>query len=566
MPSGQGIKYQLLKINIMAVSFFISNRSRIICFFIVNIIIHFSILRSQDTLKNLPELSLPLVAEKLVIAHNMTDIIRFRYHDLEDSCDPRYYPPKGNITEQLGGMVQVNVMSEKYLKDSTLEQTVEFEMRTALRCGIDGFQFYFPIRERGPDDEIIKAYFRVADRENIDMKFTFCPSHPGGLTEDIKIADYARRMNAILDEVGRDNPHWLRTPDGRLIVYLWYGEQIADIPEDLGGYSPKFYVARAWRKVADAINERVAYVISINHEISELELNEYLDYFPAVWMWTIPYTDNYIGRKVAEIAKSRKRTFTGSTFSDFYTSKLLPPGTWDMYFFAEDAANAGIENVERRGIITGLSYNFRKLLELAIDEDVPVINVITWNDYPEGHHLAPEVNHNYGFSVLLNYYKSIWKDEPSPYADRDVAILFFKKYNHSIKPDPFYIPLVNIGYSFPEEYEDSIEVVTILPASAKLTLNNETVYVPAGLSSRKFEQEEGRVAISLSRNGEKTVDFFAPEWVTDKPYRTDRIIYSISSEFARFHKYIFGDLPPAYSREYDKDSTEIRLDMFSPLK
>ncbi len=544
----------------MAIKSFILNTGRIICLFILCLCFFMSPLRSQDTLKNLPELSLPLVSEKLVIAHNMTDIIRFRYHDLEDSCDPKYYPEKDNITETLGGMVQVNVMAERYLKDSTLEQTVEFEIRTAMRCGIDGFQFYYPIRERGPDDEIIKAYFRVADKENFDFKFTFCPSHPGGLTEDIKIADYARRMNAILDEVGRDNTHWLRTPDGRLIIYLWYGEQIADIPEDLEGYSPKFYVARAYRKLANAINEKVAYVISINHEISDRELNEYLDYFPAVWMWTIPYTDNYVGKKVAGITKSRSRTFTGSAFSDFYTSKLLPPGTWDMYYFAEDAANAGIANVERRGIITGLSYNFRKLLEFAIDQDVPVINVITWNDYPEGHHLAPEVNHNYGFSVLLNYYKSIWKNEPSPYKDRDVAILFYKKYNHAIKSSPFYIPVVNIGYSFPEEYEDSIEVVTILPGPGKLTLNNATIDVTSGISSHKFEQKAGRVDVSVSHNGKKSVDFFAPEWITGKPYRTDRIIYSFSSEFARFHHDIFGDLPPVYSREYDKDSTEIKLD------
>ena len=81
--------------------------------------------RVKDTLRNLRELSLPLADQKLVIAHNMTDIIRFKGHDLEDSCDPEYYPPKGNITENLGGMVQVNVMADRYLKDSTLEQTVE---------------------------------------------------------------------------------------------------------------------------------------------------------------------------------------------------------------------------------------------------------------------------------------------------------------------------------------------------------------------------------------------------------------------------------------------------------
>lgn len=515
---------------------------------------------SQDELKNLPEYSLPLSDKKLVIAHNMTNIIRFKNHRMEDSCEPEYYPPKGNITEPIGGLVQVNVMADKFLADSSLEAAVEFEMLTAKKMGVDGFQFYYPIRQRGPDDEIIKAYFKVATEKNIDFKLTLCPSHPSGLTEEIKIADYAKRINGILDEVGHDNPHWLRTPDGRLIIYLWYGEQLADIPADLAGKTRAYYAARAYKKLGDAIGEKLACVIAFNHEVSKEELNDYLDYFPATWMWTIPYTENYVGKMVADECTRRQRNFTGSTFLEFYTSKLLPPGTWDMYNYAEDAANAGMSKIERRGIITGLSYNYRKLLEFAVEKDVQIINLITWNDYPEGHHLAPEANHNYGFSVLLNHYKSIWKGEPIPTSDRDVAIVFFKKYNHTIKPYPFNVPIVNIGASMDEAFEDSIEVVTILPKAAEVTLNGKTVTVKPGLISTKFEQRPGKVELTISRKGKTTVDFFTPEWITDKPYRTDRLIYSFCSEFARMHYSIFGDFPPVYSREYDKDLKEIILD------
>ncbi|MBN1599632.1 MAG: hypothetical protein JW894_15160 [Bacteroidales bacterium] len=533
---------------------------RAIC--LIMSLLTFTGLFAQDELKNRPELGLPLSDRKLVIAHNMTDIIRFKNHDLEDSCDPEYYPPEGNITEPLGGMVQVSVIADRYYKDSTLEQTVEFEIRTAMKCGIDGFQFYYPLRKRGPDDEIIKAYFRVAKKKNLDFRFTLCPSHPGGLTEELKIEEYARRMNKIFDEVGHDNPHWLRTPDGRLILYLWYGEQIVDIPHDLNGYSPKYYVARAYQRLGEAVGENFACVYSFNYDISDQELADVLDYFPAAWMWTVPYTgESYIGRKIADACKEKGRTFTGSTFASFYTSKLLPPGTWDMFHYAKDAVDAGINNVERRGIITGLSYNYRKLLEFAIEEDVPIINIITWNDYPEGHHLAPEVNHNYGFSVLLNYYISIWKNEPSPYADRDVAITFFKKYNHNIKPDPFYIPIVNLAYALPEEYEDSVEVVTILTEPAQVSINGTTKDVKSGIVSTRFDQKPGKVHVTVKHNDVTTVDFVAPEWITDKPYRTDRLIYSFSSEFSRYHYSIFGNLPPVYSREYDLEKNEIKLDL-----
>ena len=502
-----------------------------------------------STLRNRPELSLPLSDEKLVIAHNMTAIIRFQNHDLEDSCDPEYYSPTGNITENLGGLVQVVPLVDGYLKNASLDEAVEHELRAAKACGIDGFQFYYTLRKRGPDDEIIKAYFRAAERMGIDFKFTFCPSHPSGPNEDIKIQDFAKRINAIMDEVGRDNPHWLRTPDGRLVMYLWYGEQLAVIPEN-PTESNGFYVARAWNKLSSAIGEDVAYIFTINYEISDQELNDYLDYFPATWIWTLPYTDQYIGTHVAEICRQRHRTFTGSTFASFYTSKLLPPGTWDMFHFARDAAKAGMGNVERRGIITGLSMNYRKLLEFAIREDVPFINVITWNDYPEGHHLAPEINHNYSFSVLLNHYKSLWKGELSPYAGKDVAMVFFKKYRHDIEPSPYNIPIAYLSEAVPQAAEDIIEVVTLLKEPATVTVNGESHQVGKGLVSTPFKYQPGPAALTVTRNGEQVLGFETPEAITDHPYRTDRMIYTFSSEFMSFHRAIFGDYPPQYSTEY----------------
>jgi Glycosyl hydrolase family 71 len=504
----------------------------------------------QDTLKNLPEFSLPLTDKKLVIAHNMTNIIRYQGHKIEDSGDPDYYSPTGNVTESIGGLVQVKVMYDKYFKDSTLEQRVEFEMRTAMKCGIDGFQFYYPLRQRGSDDDIIIAYFKVADKLNLDFKLTLCPSHPSELTEDARIAEYARRMNYIFDAVGHDNSHWLRTPDGRLILYLWYGEQIADIPADSKGLPRMFYAARAYKKLSQKVNENFACVVAINHQISETETREYLDYFPAVWMWTLPYTDTYVGKKVAKICREQHRTYTGSTFSDFYTSKVLRTGTWDMFDYAIDAATAGLKKIERKGIVTNLSYNYRKLLEFAIEEDVPIINIITWNDYPEGHHLAPEINHNYGFSVLLKHYKAVWKGEPSPYANKDVAIVFFRKYRHDIIPVPYNVPFVNIERFLDPVLEDSVEVVTILKAPAELMVNGAKVSVKPGIISTKFILAPGRVSVAVVRKREKVIDFITPEGITGKPYRTDRLIYCFSSEFYNFHKAIFGDLPPEFSTEY----------------
>lgn len=508
-------------------------------------------LSKQDSLKNLPEYSLPLTSRKLVIAHCMTNIIRYKGHEFEDSCNPKYYAPEGNISAPLGGLSQVKVMADSLLSTASLEEAVEFEMRAAIRSGIDGFQFYYVLGAT-QWDQIIKAYFKVAAEKKLDFKFALCISHPDGSTEALKVAEFASRINGLLDETGRNNPYWLRTPDGRLVVYQWLGESLADIPADHKGLPQEFYIARAYKHLADAVKERFACVFTINEDISPAKLNNMLDYFPATWIWTLPFDNReYIGYRIAETCRQRRRTFTGSVFNDFYTSKLLKKGTWNMFYKVQDAVAAGMDRVERKYITTGLSYNFRKLWEFGISQNVPVMNVITWNDYPEGHHLAPEINHNEGFSILLNYYKNQWKGLPSPYADRDVAIVFFKKYKHDIKPAPFNIPVV----PFQKEViaagtEDSVEVVSLFRKPAVLKINTYQTTAAAGLVVSKTRIDKGAVTVSAYRNNQSVLHFTAPEEITDRPYRADRITYTFSSEFDRFYNGIFKGFKPIYSKEY----------------
>jgi hypothetical protein len=258
---------------------------------------------------------------------------------------------------------------------------------------------------------------------------------------------------------------------------------------------------------------------------------------------------------VAKQCKKRKRTFTGSAFPDFYTSKLLKRGTWDMFHFAEDAAKAGIGKAERKYIVTGLSYNFRKQLEFSIEQDVPLINIITWNDYPEGHHLAPETNHNDGFSILLNHYKEKWKKNPVADDHKDVLIAFYKKYKHNAVPSPFNIPVVEIERAgVPASTEDSIEIISILSSAARISVNNKNVMVDAGLQSTRFAAVAGPVVVSLVRNDKEVEKLVCPEWITDKPYRTDRLTYSFSNQSAASLKKIFGDAVPSFSAEYNAEA------------
>jgi hypothetical protein len=234
-----------------------------------------------------------------------------------------------------------------------------------------------------------------------------------------------------------------------------------------------------------------------------------------------------------------------------------------MYHFAEDAVKAGIKNTERKYIVTGLSYNFRKQLEFDIEKEVSLINIITWNDYPEGHHLAPEVNHNDGFAVLLKYYKSKWNNEPLPDAGKDVLVAFYKKYSHTLTPSPFNIPVTEIEKAgSPVNWEDSIEVVSILKEKGQLLVNEMKKDVPAGFQTTRFPARAGAVIISLKRNDSLAETFSCPEWITDKPYRTDRLTYSYSNQSAAFYKSVFGNYPVISSIEYNKESADNKVSFY----
>jgi len=130
-----------------------------------------------------------------------------------------------------------------------------------------------------------------------------------------------------------------------------------------------------------------------------------------VWAWTDSYAEDDGWEPVAEECRRRKRTYTQTVYPDYYTSKLYNLDTREMIHHLR-VLNMPFDKLGRETQNYGVTYVFRKLLERAVKLDVPVINVATWNDFAEGHHLAPEINHNFAFWVLLNHYKRKWLDLP----------------------------------------------------------------------------------------------------------------------------------------------------------
>ena len=248
------------------------------------------------------------------------------------------------------------------------------------------------------------------------------------------------------------------------------------------------------------------------------------------------------------------RTFSITVYPDYYTSKVYPKGQMKMFHDPKKAVAHGVENLARHYQDTGLSLVYRSLLDACVKEDVPIISYCTWNDYQEGHHLAPEINHNFAPAILLNYYKKVWKKEPNP-IDKDTILVFYKKYPAKCKPSHFNIHIHTKESTGIEGAEEGVEIVTLLTAPGEVFYNGKKVgEARKGMTVLKAAAEIGRVKVEVKRGGRTVTSVSPPEWITDKPYRTDRLTYMYTNRFAEYYSKLFDPkTKPPVSDEYAED-------------
>lgn len=514
---------------------------------------------------NRADLSLPIADRKLVIAHYMTGMIPAPDTETEHWMALKWYDPNGP-TAPLGGIYQT--LPDVMLVHPDLmpmKQAALFEMRTAKTLGVDGFNFFYPM---GPDeafrdryDRIILSFFQAAKEHDLDFKLTLCFSPFGGddLSANEKARILGKHLGKLLEQTG-DSRHWLRTPDGRLLIYTWLTASIVNKSLDGKQWElPKHpellpMAAEAFDVLADTAGTKIAVLFQLDHPQDAEFVERVLDYFPAVYGWCRLGDDLKNWRRVAAQCKQRSRTYIQEVHGDFYTSKVYPLNSWSMIFDPMRAVQIGVDGIERHVHVMGLSRTFRDKLQMAIDLDSPLINLTTWNDYPEGHHLAPEINHNFGFAILLKHYLERWRSSDEHLPD-DTVVVFFKKYPAGVTPEPYHIrPRVMSGIGEPSA-DDGIEVVTLLSKPGVLQVNRFAPReVPAGMTVSRFPMQPGPVSACVERDGRVAAELTTPEWITLAPFRTDRLTYSFSSAFDHYYELIFGkDAPKHTSMQYVED-------------
>jgi hypothetical protein len=501
------------------------------------------------------ELELPISGKKRVVAHYMPAAVFFEGCRVPDNCIPAYYSPDGEAAK-IGGLVQAVPMSGILRPEVSLDEAAEHEIRAAKLAGLDGFQFFYPFGGRGllkQYNRTIAAFYRVAEKKFPDFKLTLCLCCSECKLDEAEAVDqWSQSINELLDEC-RESPAWLKTPDGRYLFYTW-------CPDGLAGSMDTHHAtlrkpeliadtAAAYRRLADACGIRAALIYHLRKQENKRVLKAVLDNFPAVWGWTDSYATDDGWVAVAEECRRRKRTYTQTIYPDYYTSKLYNLDTHTMIHRLHDVLEVPFEKLGRETQNCGVTHVYRNLLERAVELDPPLINVATWNDFGEGHHLAPEINHNFAFGVLLNHYKRQWLGLPP---EGEWAAVFYKKYPKDVHPTKFDFNVFEKRTC--GESEDVIELVTHLKSAARLELNGQSLgTVAPGFQVKRVPIRPGSVALRVTRDGNTVLAVTGDEWITDTPYRTDRLTYGKSTLFDLYFKTLYGDAEPPVSEEYRRD-------------
>lgn len=486
--------------------------------------------------------------EKLVIAHYMTDMVPQTDRPLNRWIDPELADPNGS-TAALGGLHQTVPMASLYLKEADLTKAVDFEIRAARQLGIDGFQFYYPLGDNTRAlaktyNCIIREFIRLSDSRYHGFKVALCLSHPRTVrpsTEAERTALWSPPIRALIEETS-ESPAWLRTESGSLLFYLWVGDPLAEGVKGRANTPAQIRnVGRAYQRLSASIGTPIEYVYQVRRPVIDPPyIDSIVRTFSAVWGWTASEEHSEFWDYLAKRCRDEDCVYTQTVYPDYYTSKVYRKGDTDHTILSTgQAIKVGLEGIERHYRVTNLAQTQVRLLQRAIDHDVPIINYVTWNDFPEGHHLAPEINHNFGPAVLLRHFKRHWKSG-EPKVVRDEAIVFFKKYHTDAKPK-YSVSLKIKSENKNVAEENRIELVTLLTEPAECFLNDHSFgVVEKGLQTHSIPSQPGPARVRIVRHGRPIMSFETTQAISNSPLRTDRLTYSYSNSFAREVAQLFG--------------------------
>lgn len=140
-----------------------------------------------------------------------------------------------------------------------------------------------------------------------------------------------------------------------------------------------------------------------------------------------------------------------------------------------------------------------------------LLNVATWNDFGEDHHVTPHepwgpiggphpVHNHRGFSTVLRYYLHWWKTGAQPKLLEDRCIIFHRLQLVAEGSPPF-----RLSSYQPDRPEDLVYVTSLLKEPAKIRVQSgelpeREIDAPSGLAHWRLPAAAGEQKVTLLRN------------------------------------------------------------------
>ncbi|WP_044206811.1 hypothetical protein [Flammeovirga sp. OC4] len=458
---------------------------------------------------------------------------KMRYETLfgnkESHLNGRYSTQQPNIT------FMVNPM--------TPDDAVAYEIKVAKEMGVDGFKFPLVIdADQSYMDRAVKNItYYVTSAVNRKLDFTFSielilKRDPASMSEDLMYDVLQTRLKEIFQNT-KYSDKWLRSSDNKIVVFtksplhvldktrVAKEKELTDHPEMIKE------VHSTLNSLSSSLNTKLTYVFETKYPSNQRFNEEVLKLFPAISQSkrSMALEENVAALK--NLCKSNNKPFIQNVYPDHLSSQMrLKKNDQLVQENSDESKGLSLNDVYVAGQDLKLTHTYRSLLQSAVDNDAAMINLMSWNYFDNGSHIAPEAHHGFGYGMLLRYYKKIWLDEEDQNINRELLMTSYKatssKHLSKARPE-VKCTIQNLDK---DEQEDRIEVLTILREPGEVYCNGKLLgKAPAGIHAFYAPYQEGEVSVELKRGPKEIIQYSTPKVIKNNSEKMDWMTYSFTN-------------------------------------
>ena len=444
---------------------------------------------------DLPSTAVLRSSPRKAFAHYVPWIPQSIDNKVPDYYDRHFLVPGGESGKHAayGGYMRDRPLARPIVADTAWKlRDLERDVRQAVAGGLDGFAVdIVQLGDVGGTQwTAINSLLQAARNVDPTFKIMLMPD----MTGTSMLGKDAATMAKWLAHLG-SSPAAYRLDDGRLVVSPFTAErktvafwtQVLSIMKSTHAtpvaFLPLFQDERKWRDAFDPISYGMSNWGNRN---------------PAGNNPTTTHADSPTGRAAAVHALGQK---------------------WMQPVSVQDQRpRAGIYDEAQN------TQNLRNTWEIARKTGAELVQIPTWNDYPEGTSIAPSAGNGWSYLDMSAYYLSWYKTGSAPTIVRDAVYLTHRTQPAAALPSYPQTLLMKLrGGSSPAR--DTVEALTFLTAPGTVRVRvgtaSYTCEVSAGVDTCTVPLGVGEVSAVVERGGAPVTAVESPATVTKTPYVQD---------------------------------------------